>query len=275
MSKIHTTRRLSDKTQPMAFLQSPWSKSMLSVATVSGVMFLVGAIAPVFSIAQPTPTLDSNWQIAQTFRPPNRGAPRSTDGAGTRGGPNCLLDNQKKLTPLAPELSGRSLGLTVSTHPTFFGYIPASAATSGEFILKDRTTGQPVYRTSFTVPNQPGIVSISLPSTVKPLEIGKMYNWQLGLVCSSGIMYSRTAWIERIQPSQTLANQLKNATPNNLPALYANEGIWHEAVASRAKLRASQPKALWDRNWQQLLRTAGLQDFIREPLVDCCQATSS
>jgi Domain of Unknown Function (DUF928) len=293
MSKIHITSLLCNTTKPKALGQSPRFKSMLSLATVSGAIFLPVAIAPVFSIPQQTPNLNSNWQIAQIFRPPNRGAPRSTEGAGTRG--SCI-SSPRKLTPLTPALPGNNLGLTVSAHPTFFAYIPRSSATSVELIIKDKG-GQEISKTTFGIPTQavpgnppdivtqPGIVSITLPSTAKPLEIGKMYQWQLVLVCSTrdplsseirnvNKVPSKTAWIERIQPSATLTNQLQNTTPTNLPALYANAGIWHEALATRAKLRATQPKSLWERNWQQLLRTAGLRDLIQEPIIDCCQVTN-
>lgn len=249
-------------------------KYALSIASLSAVSLEL-FIAPSLSISgqkqsqQPSPDakINSSWEIAQTYRPPNRGAPASTEGAGTRGTSCIALSEKDKLKPLIPT---GNIGLTVSEHPTFFGYIPKSDAKAGEFVLRDQNN-QLIYRTSFALPSQPGIVNISLPTTVA-LEIGKMYRWSFVLICDpddrSDSTISPPAWIQRIEPDETLAEQVKNATPETLPAVYADAGIWYDALANRVKLLPSQPKAEWQQNWELLLRTAGLQEFVQEPFVE-------
>lgn len=281
MPKIHSTTSSFIDKKRLVFPPVPL-KYLLSVATFSTALSLELSISPGFSTPNPgqfEPTtidarINESWQIAQIFRPPNRGAPASTEGAGTRGGLCLALNERHKLKPLIPN---SNLGLTVSEHPTFFGYLPKSTAKNGEFVLRDRNN-RIIYRTSFPLPNQPGIISISLPRTEKPLEVGKMYQWSFVVVCDpedrSGNAISPAAWIERIQPSQTLANQLRNAPPETLPTLYATAGIWHDALASRVKLRPFQSKADWETHWEQLLQSAGLQAFVQEPLIECCQVSS-
>lgn len=219
-----------------------------------------------FEPLSPDLKINPSWEVAQTFRPPNRGAPAATEGAGTRGSTCLALSERNKLKPLIPT---ENIGLTVSEQPTFFGYIPKSDAKLGEFLLKDRNN-RLVYRTNFALPSQPGIVSISLPPTVA-LEIGKQYQWSFVLVCDledrSDSAISPPAWIERIEESETLAQEINNATPETLPAVYAEAGIWFDALASRVKLLPSQPQTEWQQNWEELLSTAGLQAFVEEPLV--------
>jgi Domain of Unknown Function (DUF928) len=250
-------------------------KYALSIASMTAVSLGL-SILPGWSISgqkssqQPVPdsNINPSWEIAQTFKPPNRGAPAVTEGAGTRGSSCIALSERNKLKPLIPT---GNIGLTVSEYPTFFGYIPKSTAKQGEFILRDQNN-QLIYRTRFALPSQPGIVSISLPTNRRSLEIGKLYQWTFVLICDpedrSDSLFSPPAWIERIQPDATLTEQIKNATPETLPAVYAEAGIWFDALATRVKLFTSQPPTEWEQNWEQLLTTAGLQAFVQEPLVD-------
>lgn len=247
-----------------------YALSIASITTVSLGLFIL----PGLSISgqkqtqqlSPDSKINSSWEIAQTFRPPDRGAPAETEGAGTRGSSCVALNERNKLKPLIPTAN---IGLTVSEYPTFFGYIPKSTAQQGEFVLKDQNN-QLIYRTIVPLPSQPGIISISLP-TNKRLEIGKLYQWSFVLICDpddrSDSVFSPPAWIERIEESESLAAQIKNATPETLPAVYADAGIWYDAVASRVKLLPSQPETEWQQNWEQLLTTAGLQGLVQEPLV--------
>lgn len=209
--------------------------------------------------------------FAQTFRPPNRGAPSITAGAGSRSG-SCLAPNQKKLTALLPP---SKLGLTVSDRPTFFGYIPSTTARTGELLVQEQNN-RLVVRKSFAIPDRSGIVSIALPANSPALEVGKTYKWRLRIVCNSDDrsqdVLSDQGWVERIQPSATLANQIQKATPMTLSSVYANAGIWHEALGSIAKLRSTQSNdRTVTKNWQEMLNSVGLEAFTQEPVIDCCQ----
>lgn len=255
-------------------------KKVVSLATSSAVISLEILLTPGCSTQKQEQydnsslhqKSDSVSEVAQTFQAPNRGAPTATVGSASRTG-SCV-SREKNLTVLIPQ---SNLVLTVSQRPTFFAYVPKSTAQKGLFVLKARNQRE-IYRKSFTLPSQPGIVSINLPAnTAPPLEVGKMYEWNLLIVCNpnsndqSGNAIAG-GWIERIQPSQTLVNQLKNAPPRTIPALYAKAGIWHEAFGNLVKLRRNQPNdATLTANWAEMLKSVGLENFIQEPLVDCCQ----
>lgn len=217
-----------------------------------------------------------SWKLAQTFRPPDRGAPPQTEDLGTRS--ITSLSNQKLITALMPNIKSEAtnFGLTVSEYPTFFGYIPETTAQKGEFILIDEDE-HIVYWTDFSMPKQPGIVSVTLPpNALPPLEVNRWYRWYFIAVDNpdgwSNNGTSNTGWIQRIELTETLKEQLNNASPNQLPALYAESGIWHDAVASLLSQRRSEPDNLTlIADWQQLFTSAGLEMFSQDPLMDCCQ----
>ncbi len=51
-------------------------------------------------------------------------------------------------------------------------------------------------------------------------------------------------------------------------ALYAINGIWYEALTAAAELRRTDPN---DTNWTALLQAVGLDNFAKEPMVECCK----
>ena len=267
---------------------------ILSITTLTTTLSLELFIIPGLSIPKPDnrlqinpdSTLNSDWIISQTFQPPDRGAPlitgaggsrfqppdrgapSITEGAATRSTSSCIASNQKKITPLLPQ---NNFGLTLSERPTFFGYIPQSSAKNAEFILMDENNKLAV-RKNFPIPKEAGIVSINLPADKPALEVGKKYKWRLRIVCNpddrSQDATTNLAWIQRVQPNNSLADQIKNATPENLSSVYADAGIWHEAFASIAKLHGEQPNdPKVAANWQEMLKSVGLQDFVQESVV--------
>jgi hypothetical protein len=177
-------------------------------------------------------------------------------------------------------------GLTVAEHPRFWFYVPYSLSTEVpiEFVLQDESQfGLPdkdqthIYKTTFSVPGQSqGIISLSLPSTVPPLEIGKKYYWKLSILfdpedaSTNKIVHG---WIERIAPSADLMSQLKAANPREKALLYAKEGVWYEALTTLAELRRTHPRdATLANDWASLLRAVDLEDIADKPIAQCCTA---
>ncbi|WP_264197015.1 DUF928 domain-containing protein [Microseira wollei] len=157
--------------------------------------------------------------------------------------------------------------------PTFWFYVPYSAqeAPLGEFILQEEE-GKDVYRTSFTLPGNPGFVSVTLPPTATVLEINKSYRWYFKLYCSeqksSGSIFVE-GWVQRVELTPVLEQQLKAASPQEY-IVYANNLIWYDAIANLAKLRLQNPSnSTLDREWNNLLQLRGiaLEQLNREPFV--------
>lgn len=204
----------------------------------------------------------------------SRGRPGRKGGTGSRG--DCLT-NGMPLTPLAP---ASNMGLTVNEYPTFWFYVPykPDQAISGEFSLQDEQNND-VYRTPFTLPETPGIVSISLPSTKAPLKIDNSYRWYFKLYCplqksseSSSPAFVQ-GWVRRVSLNDlnyhNIGTQLKaGKTPLDRIALYAENGIWHETLTGLAELRLNKPQDVTlDNAWADLLKTVGLEKLFQEPIL--------
>ncbi len=160
-------------------------------------------------------------------------------------------------------------GSTTAEYPTFWFYVPysLSADLTAEFILQD-DTGQAIYRTTsadFPASEQtPGLISIALPSTSAPLEIGKTYQWYFKLNCKTEAPLYVQGGIERVAVKPELANQLVNASPQEQANLYWKNGIWYNAVTILGQLYRTNPTDTTIKSaWNNLLRSIGLQDISR------------
>ena len=198
--------------------------------------------------------------------------PGRVRGGARRG--NCPSASTE-LTALAPmtEDATRPLpktyvgGRTTAEHPTMWFYVPyaLTADRTAEFILQD-DTGKDLYRvnsTNFPASEQtPGIIGIALPSTIAPLEIGKVYQWYFKLKCGLEAPIYVQGGIKRIPLAPTLASQLANASPQEQANLYLANHAWYDAVAVLAQLHRTKPtdQAI-SAAWTDLLRSIGLGDL--------------
>lgn len=222
------------------------------------------------------PGIINFWELAQTFRLPDRGAPPKIQERATRPGASCVSEEEPNLTLLVPDLKPEESspwGLTIYEFTTFFGYIPETSASQGELqIWEPKKRGKRlVYSMNFDLPERPGIVSISLSDGAPPLEVGKQYQWSLTIVCDADNRSNNPTadgWIERVEPSPRLADILENARPIKLYALYAEEGLWYDALASLAEMRRHRPDEANLADWKELLRSAGLTELLEKPLRD-------
>ena len=131
---------------------------------------------------------------------------------------------------------------------------------------------QLVYQIDVTLPQTPGVVSLSLPRAVAPLLIGKRYHWFLKIYCKAQEPPAFVeGWIQRNSLNPVLKSQLEKATPRERVALYAANGIWFEALSTAGYLHRRDPK---DTSWAVLLRAVGLNDLANEPIVECCTLKS-
>ena len=224
--------------------------------------------------AQPVPgELFNATSIAQNKRkrvrfvsaPVENPTPRTS--AGSRGG-NCDKP-EKPITALVPE---KNIGLTVSDRPTLWFYIPYASKPgfSAEFVLRDDRK-KDVYQTTLPVPGK-GIVSVPLPETVPPLESGKTYQWVFTVICDStdrmkDDFVKGKVTREALKPE--VQSQLEAATSErDRVIIYAENGLWYEAVTLLAELRRRSPEdKTFAEDWADLLGDVGLADMATEPFV--------
>jgi hypothetical protein len=162
-------------------------------------------------------------------------------------------------------------GLTTLERPSWLFYVPyiKEYGYPAEFVLQDQKSN--IYETAIALPARPGIVRVSLPSTAPALAVNKQYRWYFNIYCdpqkNSPPIYVEGV-IQRVNLSQTIAEQLKTATPIKRFAIYAQNGIWYEAVTTLLELRQKnlQDPAL-QAQWRDLLTSARLDNVATEPII--------
>lgn len=203
--------------------------------------------------------------------------PPLNPGDKPRGTPGTRRDDcvvgEKTLTALIP-VTGEKTALTIAAYPTFFVYVPKNRAQEAEFILKDVSEDSVVYQTRVRLPRTPGVMSLSVPKIAesKGLQVQKNYRWTFALVCKSENGQENTdnfvnGNIQRVNRPD-LEKRVREASPREVPSIYAKEGILHDSLASLAKLRRDNPNdAELAQSWETLLSDKGLADVAKEPLI--------
>jgi hypothetical protein len=228
----------------------------------------------------------------RAFVPPLRGAPVTRgpapsasptptvpgrrQGAGSRGGESgqCLPNPADSLVALLPPTN---LGLTTAAYPRFFWSLPASNASLVEFTLYDVDAKQAnrnlIYKTTFSITGEAGIASLSLPTdvTLPPLKPGQDYRWSVSLVCNSGDRSQDVTvdgWVQRVTPTATVSQQLKQADPRDRPAVYAQNSLWFDTLETLADQRCDRPKdAALTTSWTELLKSVELGAIAKQSII--------
>ena len=195
-------------------------------------------------------------------------APPSIRVRSVRGG--CASTSQLGLTALVPK---NKIGRTVSDYPTFFFYLPQTEAELAEFILEDES-GNQIYQQDLTIKNLSGVIGVSIPATtnVPALEVGKSYTWKFTVVCNpqdragdkleSGI-------VRRVELSPDILGELENADPRQKTFIYAQNGIWQDALSNLAAVRRANPnEPVFQADWESLLDSVTLGEIAKEPIVE-------
>ncbi len=192
---------------------------------------------------------------------PGLSAPGNRQSGSTRS-ETCVAPNAPlQLTALIPE---SNYGQTIHGYPTFFFYLPETDAESVKFVIYNETTNDLFYEGQFSPQGQSGILSLDLPDNgiQKALEVDQSYYWYLSISCnvedpSANIVVGGT--VARIAPPETVAAVLPTATPQQLPEIYASEGLWHDALAASAQLRKETNDSV---AWEALLTAVDLDNLL-------------
>ncbi len=172
-----------------------------------------------------------------TYKPPLRGAPGGRVGGGTRGSGREVF----VLSVLAPDHSG----LTVSEQPSLYWFISKGTSLPMEVTVMDPRTTRPVLETRLTGAVEPGVHRIRLADHGARLEPGVLYWWYVTIVPdpnrrSRDILAGGT--IERVEPPAELRAKLGQARREEAPRLYAEAGLWYDALTALSDLIDAAPQ---------------------------------
>jgi hypothetical protein len=241
--------------------------SILSIATLNAFQLTV--------VGQPTPNVDSQ-PITQPGRvrfveptEDNLLSPNDRLGRPNYAGGACDEIGNRKLTALVPE---SQIGRTVSDYPTFFFYLPQTERELAEFILEDEN-GNQIYQQDLTIKNLSGVIGVSIPANTNlpPLEAGKKYTWLFVVVCDPDDRSRDTVTrgiVRRVELSADILRELDAADPRQKTVIYAENGIWQDALGTLAAARRANPNDPdLAADWESLLDSVKLGEIAAEPLL--------
>ena len=189
------------------------------------------------------------------FRPPTAAAPSVRVTGGSRG----IGDTAITLDVLAPD----DIGLTTQEQPSLFWFQSKPAEAKFELTLLQEDKIKPVVQFTIERSAQAGIQRLRLSDHAVKLVPGVEYQWVVALITdpdnrSSDLVSSGV--IKCVESSDELRQKLAQATPGSLPSVYAEEGIWYDALSALSdQIEAHPEDAELGATRADLLRQVGLK----------------
>lgn len=195
---------------------------------------------------------------APVYRPPKRGAPGGRVGGGTRGVQREVF----VLSVLAPDHTG----LTVSEQPFLYWFISNPTSFPVELTVMDLQAVQPILETRIPPPVQAGVHRVRLADYGIRLSSGAAYRWYVAVVPdpdrrSKDILAGGV--IERVEVPEGIKSKLAQAGNAELPFLYAEAGLWYDALRAISELIEAAPQ-----DHELRKRRAALLAQVRLPAVE-------
>ncbi|MEH2060438.1 MAG: DUF928 domain-containing protein [Nostoc sp.] len=209
--------------------------------------------------------------------PPPGGRVRGGAKRGTLGCPLTKPD-LTALVPFTEEANSviNVWGQTTRERPSWFFYVPYTKDLPYvvEFVLQEdpeSKNSKEIYRKAIALPDKSGVIRVSLPKTTPALAVDKQYRWFFSINCDQ---QKNSPWtyvegvIQRVNLSQATVKELETAEPLKRYAIYAQKGIWYEALTTLAELRQKNPQdAALQAQWRNLLGSIRLDDVAGEPIL--------
>jgi hypothetical protein len=209
--------------------------------------------------ARPDPPPAPAAATVPVYKPPLRGAPGGRVGGGTRGTPRDVF----VLSALAPDHSG----LTVQEQPTLYWFISGPTSFPVELTFSDPRATQPLVETRLPSPVAAGVHGVRLADHGVRLTPGVQYRWFVAVVPDPGrrsrdILAGGT--IERVDGPEGLRTLVAQTSPERLPFVYAEAGLWYDALAAVSALIERAP----DNRQHRRARAALLAQVGLPPIDD-------
>lgn len=193
---------------------------------------------------------------AVIYKPPLRGAPGGRVGGGTRGTANVFV-----LSALAPD----HMGLTANEQPSLYWFISNPTTLPVEVAIMDPQGVKPLFERRLTGPVDKGVHRIDLSELGVKLAPGVPYRWSVTVIPdanrrSRDILAAAT--IERIDVPTEVRAKVEQARKEDLTAVYAEAGLWYEALATVSEQIERAPNdSTLRRQRAELLNQVGLPDI--------------
>jgi hypothetical protein len=195
------------------------------------------------------------------YEPPLRSAPGGRVGGSTRG---------IKVMPLLSVLAPDHTGLTIQEQPSLFWYLAGATTYPVELTITDERTAQPLFETQLTGPIQPGVQRFRLADYGVQLAQDVPYRWSVGLVVdptNPARDNVASGTVERVALQKALRTKLARAGKAQAPSIYAQAGLWYDALAASSDLVDAAPNDAGLRQQRNsLLEQVGLRQVAEHDM---------
>lgn len=203
---------------------------------------------------------------------------------------SAICATQAKITAFTPPARSQetvdnkntTVDTTLSSHPTLWVHLASMPKNAqAQFTLQNASASEELLNKRFPLTSQTGILGIRLPKTSPGLKVGETYFWQMKIQCGSKESEDDPiigSGVQRIQLNQIkpmpgfdpkpLVQELSRASASDKPTLYAELGIWQDAVTALIDLQQKQPnnQELKD-DWRSLLKEAQMSELTNSPIL--------
>ena len=170
------------------------------------------------------------------YNPPLRGAPRGRIGGGTRGvGTDTIV-----LSVLAPDHAG----LTASEQPSLYWHISTATTYPVEITVMDPRRIEPVLETRLAGPVTAGLHRVRLADYGVTLDPDVQYRWYVAVVLDPDRRAKDVlagGVVERVPLTPELRQKLAQAKKEDVPSIYAGDGLWYDALTAVSDLVDGAP----------------------------------
>jgi len=191
----------------------------------------------------------STIQIAQAkpkkfaYRPPMRGAPARRMAGSTRGAGGV----DATLNVLAPD----HVGLTASAGPSLYWYLSKPVAVRVEVAVISEDAIDPLLEVAFDA-GTAGINRVSLADHGIEIAEDTEIEWSVAIVVDPAQRSKdifTTGALKRVAAESALTEKLASASAEDRIGLYAEHGLWYDAIEAVSKLIDAAPG---DARWREL-----------------------
>jgi hypothetical protein len=163
--------------------------------------------------------------------------PRARGGGAVRGAEG----KDPLIAPLCPD----HVGFTEKKEPVLYWYLSKATTLPIVFTLVDSRVIRPMAEVRIPPPATPGIQVIRLKEYGLSLSPDIQYKWFVSLIRDPGSPSSDVVAggiIERVDPVESLMLRPHCADPMDAVCMYAQNGLWYDALAAASELIESAPQ---------------------------------
>ena len=234
----------------MKTLLHPSNRSLVILAVLLACRF--GSEPAFAQQAAPKPAASASSGVR--FRPQTTGTASVRVTGGSRGSGDDVVT----LDVLAPD----DVGTTTQEQPSLFWFQSKPKDARFELTLLQEKKIKPLVQVKMERASDAGIQRLKLSDHGVKLSPGVEYQWVVALVTdpenrSTDLVASGV--IKRVEPTADLKQKIVQATPASLASVYAEGGIWYDALAAVSDQIEARPADKTLRQTRaELLRQVGL-----------------